>query len=299
MLAAALLRMYGKRTVKMKTKWFKQVGAFFAAVYLISGLLWTPVLLSGQGMSTTANKLTVALITFVPSLLGILFVYLTRDREGRQDFWRRVLRWPRGRTRYAVAAMCLPAVLAFGAYFLAAAADGRSIQLAYASEMLRTPGMLFQFLAVELLFGAVSEELGWRGFALDQLQSRWNALTASLILGIVWGLWHLPAFFVPGLAQYEMRSPTTMALFVVIVILGSVLQTWGYNNTGRSILVGGILMHFFANAAVVFTNGIFSGYAATPSYSYIQIALNLLAVITITAIWKPQNLARTPASEAM
>ena len=53
-----------------------------------------------------------------------------------------------------------------------------------------------------LILGPLSEELGWRGYALERLQLRWNALTSSLILGVIWSLWQLPLFYIVGTSQY-------------------------------------------------------------------------------------------------
>ena len=58
-----------------------------------------------------------------------------------------------------------------------------------------------------LIIGPLSEEIGWRGYALERLQTRWNALTSSLIVGLVWALWHLPLFMMVGTSQYEFGRP--------------------------------------------------------------------------------------------
>jgi membrane protease YdiL (CAAX protease family) len=71
------------------------------------------------------------------------------------------------------------------------------------------------------------EEVGWRGYALPLLQQRCTALTASLLLGAVWGVWHLPAFFVSGLSQ----GGYVFAGFVLGSMAVSVLMTALYNAT--------------------------------------------------------------------
>ena len=58
-----------------------------------------------------------------------------------------------------------------------------------------------------LIIGPLSEEIGWRGYALERLQTRWNALTSSLIVGLVWALWHLPLFMMVGTSQHELGIP--------------------------------------------------------------------------------------------
>ncbi len=78
------------------------------------------------------------------------------------------------------------------------------------------------------------EEIGWRGFALPRLQSRFPALTASLVLGGLWALFHLPLFFSRGGGAGGDMSSTPIAAFLLIVLAGSVLVTCVYNHTRGS-----------------------------------------------------------------
>jgi len=55
--------------------------------------------------------------------------------------------------------------------------------------------------------GPLGEELGWRGFALPRMLTRWQPLAVSLILGLIWGVWHLPAFFIVGCLSIVSHSP--------------------------------------------------------------------------------------------
>lgn len=83
------------------------------------------------------------------------------------------------------------------------------------------------------------EELGWRGFALPLLQRKFSALNASVILGLIWGAWHLPVFFVYG-APY---TPATIPLYAVQAISLSIIMTALYNATGGNILLA-FLFHW-------------------------------------------------------
>jgi membrane protease YdiL (CAAX protease family) len=76
--------------------------------------------------------------------------------------------------------------------------------------------------------GPLCEELGWRGFALPRLEQRWNGIFAALVLGAIWGVWHLPAFFIPGLPQ----SSFPLWTFMVSSMALSVLMAWVVNNAG-------------------------------------------------------------------
>jgi membrane protease YdiL (CAAX protease family) len=99
-----------------------------------------------------------------------------------------------------------------------------------------------------LFFGPIPEEPGWRGYALDGLQARMNALSASLILGIVWSLWHL-VFFIEGTWQAEQVGLGTQRfwLFMLSIVIESSLYTWIYSNTKQSTL-SAILFQFVGNA---------------------------------------------------
>ena len=88
------------------------------------------------------------------------------------------------------------------------------------------------FVLVLLLGGPLGEEFGWRGYALPALQERYSWRFASLILGVVWGVWHLPLFYIADTAQ----SHIPFALFMLSTIALSVLFTWLFNRAGGSVL---------------------------------------------------------------
>ncbi len=95
---------------------------------------------------------------------------------------------------------------------------------------------------------ALPEEYGWRGFALDPLQKRTTALGASLVLGSIWAVWHLPLFFIEGTTQ----AAIPMYQYFLQTIVLAIFYTWLHNNTGGSVFIA-ILFHSVANtsAAVV------------------------------------------------
>ncbi len=102
---------------------------------------------------------------------------------------------------------------------------------------------------VSLLSAPMAEEFGWRGYALDRLQARWNALFSSLILGIIWGGWHLPSYLVSGTSQFQNLQKYGMielVFFFMAIIATSILFTWVYNNTKGSLLIM-IIFHTFTN----------------------------------------------------
>ncbi|MDP8959176.1 MAG: CPBP family intramembrane metalloprotease, partial [Actinomycetota bacterium] len=95
----------------------------------------------------------------------------------------------------------------------------------------------FEWQAVPVLFAGllllnVWEEIGFRGFALRELERRRSALNAALIVGVLWGLWHLPLAFTAGNPLAELP----FLLFLAEIVGVSVLYTWLYNSTNHSLL---------------------------------------------------------------
>lgn len=89
---------------------------------------------------------------------------------------------------------------------------------------------------------ALGEEYGWRGYALPKLQERYSALTASIILGLVWGFWHFPGYLIGVGVPLDMP----FYLFLLWVLSATVLITWVYNNTENVLMA--MVMHIAANA---------------------------------------------------
>ncbi|MFN2150180.1 MAG: CPBP family intramembrane glutamic endopeptidase [Anaerolineales bacterium] len=94
--------------------------------------------------------------------------------------------------------------------------------------------------------GPVGEEFGWRGYALPKLQNKSGPLIASLVIGTIWGIWHLPSFFALEGVIGTLAAALGM-IFLVPYVLGtianSVFMTWLYNKSEASALIAGIVWH--------------------------------------------------------
>lgn len=103
--------------------------------------------------------------------------------------------------------------------------------------------MLFPMFLTMILGGGL-EELGWRGFLLEQLLAmKWPLLSCGLLVGAIWGLWHLPLFYIKGVPQYG----TNYALFFVKVIGFGLILTTLYAAT-RSIFLC-VMFHAMQNTS--------------------------------------------------
>jgi membrane protease YdiL (CAAX protease family) len=129
------------------------------------------------------------------------------------------------------------------------------------------------------------EELAWRGFALPRLQGKYNALTSSIILGVIWGLFHLPLFFtVTGSSQADM----SFVPFLVSTSILSVLFTWLFNNTR-----GSVLMAYLLHAATNTWTRVFAiDHSVNPHVSQALTGITALIVVIVIVTTGAENLSR-------
>jgi uncharacterized protein len=157
----------------------------------------------------------------------------TMGRPGVRDLLARVARW-RVPLRWWLAAVS-PATF-LGLALIAMAAAGKALpSAADFGQYSGTPAISLVGVLLLIVFGALGEETGWRGYALPQLQRRFSPLTSSLILAVLWFGWHLPQFFV--IATYRNSSPVQYVGFFLGLTCGAVILTWLYNRSGGSILL--------------------------------------------------------------
>jgi membrane protease YdiL (CAAX protease family) len=106
------------------------------------------------------------------------------------------------------------------------------------------PLVLFGTWQVFTNTGPLGEELGWRGYALPRLLKKWNALSASVLLGFVWTLWHLPAFFLVGVMG---QSFAGFGWWALDTFAFSIVITWLYLRANGNVMVAGLIPHFVIN----------------------------------------------------
>jgi membrane protease YdiL (CAAX protease family) len=133
------------------------------------------------------------------------------------------------------------------------------------------------------LLNALPEEYGWRGYALPRLLDRSGALTASLVLGFMWGLWHLPLHFIDGTVQ----SGIPIYQFALQQVVLAVFYTWPNNNTRGTVIVA-ILFHTVGNIV-----GAAVPYWTTDLGRWINFAVLLVFAVAVVLIWGPRNLSRS------
>ena len=149
---------------------------------------------------------------------------------------------------------------------------------------------------VSLITGATGEELGWRGFALPRLQSRYTALGSSIILGVFWGFWHLPIYLIAPLigGQFDLLSFLRFLLFAVST---SIIITWIVNNAEGSVLVATIF-HMSTNfSLILFTSTL--GLIQPQWYHLVTTILYTIYAIIITIIFGYTRLSKKPSNRSI
>jgi membrane protease YdiL (CAAX protease family) len=148
-----------------------------------------------------------------------------------------------------------------------------------------------EFVRIFFLGGPLGEEIGWRGFALPRLQARRTAFDASVLLGVIWGLWHIPLYFVQGTGQFETLRAGTDPAFAIGGFVGwtiglSVLFTWLFNQTRGSLLVM-MLFHAAVNLSVFLPALL----GSTGIVSLLNVAVTWIVALIVTARFGRATLA--------
>lgn len=260
--------------------------AFVLVTYGVTWVLLLPIVLSGNPSGSPVLLGLYALGAFAPSAAGLVLAYSDGGRGALRSLLGRVTRW-RVRPRWYLAAIGVPIGLKLGALGVLVAAGYPAPALPEAATW---PVVFTVAIAAGFVPGAIGEELGWRGFALPRLQERFDALGASLLLGIVWALWHLPTFFV----EFTGQASLPMAWLLIEIVGASILYTWIVNNADGSVLLA-ILFHAANNALtpIVFPGIVDAGYADV--FGVATAAAVWLGAIVVVVGFGRESLSRTRA----
>jgi membrane protease YdiL (CAAX protease family) len=241
------------RTVSQEATMFVRkhpLVAYFGLAYAITWIIHIPLALSAQGLLYITLPAGVHFLgAYGPMLAAFIVTGMTQGTPGLRDLLDRMSRWQVGISWLSIAVFSPAALFLVSAVivraWVGAWPDFR--QFGYILEF-PTLGWLAGWIIWTLTFG-LGEETGWRGFALPRLQRNRDPLAATLILGGLWALWHLPQFFY----NYELTLFGVMA-FTVSTVSGALVLTWLCNSTGGSVLVTAI-WHGAFNTAVAGAQG--------------------------------------------
>jgi len=213
-----------------------QITLFFVLTFVLSWFPWY------AGIAPEV-------MTMGPSIAAFIIVLIIGGWRGFVELVRPFARWRVGLRLWGIA------VLGTAVLYLI----GLGVHLILGGElppfiMLRDELNLIPLYLIMVVLmpwnGPVGEEFGWRGFALPRLQNKYGPLAASLVIGTIWGIWHLPTFFAPQGVIGAIAATVGMG-FIIPYTLGtianSIFMTWLYNRSKASALIAGIVWHAAIN----------------------------------------------------
>ena len=258
--------------------------SFFVMAYAFTWLVWAPWVLGEDGAGllpinisqTASGYLNATAILAGPTLSAFIMTATTEGREGVRRLLGRLVLWRVGFRWYLFALLGVPLIMLVGTMIYSGdlpnlgALGGPSYLLSY----------LGTYALVVVLGGPLFEEIGWRGFALPRMERLHGPILASVILGVLWALWHLPEFLVPTWAASSGGGGILgITLFIVTAVTFTIVITWVFNNTRASVLLA-ILVHTSIDAFTVPLGEIFPARAVSSALPFI-IGFGAVGVVLI------------------
>jgi uncharacterized protein len=223
---------------------------------------------------------------FSASLAAIILAAIEGRKGGVRELLGRFLIWRVG-LRWWAFALLFGVIPAVAALYLFNLFGGPAVTWAG----LKPLSSFVPLLIILTVLAGMGEEFGWRGFAMPRLQARYNALVSSLIIGLLWGIWHIPLFLTDGtiqskwLAEAGWIAPVGYAVFCMA---WSIQYTWVFNNTKGSVLLAAVI-----HGAVNAWNGYIDIYRGNFGGILVYMALSVIVSIIIVIAAGPAHLSRT------
>ncbi|MGH3149054.1 MAG: CPBP family glutamic-type intramembrane protease [Rubrobacter sp.] len=264
------------------------IATFFSLAFVLTWAVWVPRAAVSQGLLASDLPVVLGQVwTWAPAVAAVLAAVLTGGRAALGELGARLVRWRVGWTWYVVVIVG-PAAFSLavaGVYALLGGSWSSATPPALHGGSLVLLPLLLLILA---LTDGLGEELGWRGFALPRLLARHGAIAASLIVGVLWALWHLPLLWTEGASIYQQP----VWLLLVDVPAKSVIFTWVFLHTRGSVLLA-VLLHAATNLFVVSPTLTDAG---DPTLPIIAAAAKWTLVLVVMLVAGP-GLARDPRPE--
>lgn len=206
---------------------------------------------------------------FIPTISAIIVTCLIDGKTGLINLFKKFLIWKNSFFWYFIALS--PVIISFIIGIIYCIYSD-----SYHENNNRTIINAIILFLLTLIPGPISEEAGWRGFALEKLLLKYNGLLSGIILGLIWGLWHLPLFFITGSPQYDL----SFLYFMLQIISITIFHTWLYINSRKSLLLM-VILHWSMNFGSSLIIGYFSLIPGPLFFKIFSICYALLALIVI------------------
>lgn len=225
----------------------KRTASFFLLTYLWTWICYFAIILMKLDPYQGAGMVLLILGGCSPTFVGLIMAMATYGKEQRVSYLRSIFQPGRIKANWwlfillvfpAVSAVCIGLDLLL---------DGSLPGMANARAIWANPVSFFPLLLLSFMSGPFSEELGWRGYALDRLLDRIGFVRGPLLLGLIWGVWHLPLYLMPQTWHGKMGFGLTgFWMFLLLSVGLSFIMSHVYLKSKRSIL-SAMLLHLMSN----------------------------------------------------
>ena len=241
---------------------------FFIITFLFSWLLWLPYVLAGFEIIilpetvTSMMTLVVMLGAFGPLFAAVILIRHNDGKSGVKEYFKKSFSF-RVKPIYYLLALFLPFLITATAHFFVNLVGIDILPDNLFPENLSVPVvvLVIPYFLFILIAGGGQEEFGWRGYAQLPLQSRFGILWGSIILGLIWGFWHLPLWFMPG----EGHAYYSFFAFLIYTVSTSVIMGWLYNACNRKLIIP-LIIHTAGNVSVPFFPIMHMDFVPQPGY---------------------------------
>lgn len=277
-------------------KW--QTLSFFALAYVWSWAWWLPVVYTmrsdvgfafGTGNMPAWMLPAILMGAYGPTLAAVVMTAYASGVSGVKVLLSQFLRWRASVLVHMIVWLGLPAC--FGIAMLLAPESTALLGDPQWERLKLIPMVLLSVVA----FGPLAEELGWRGYALPQLQQKYSALVSSLLIGVAWCFWHTPLFWAPSGTLISGQTVTLVAVakYLLFTCGLSIVFTWIFNNSRGSVLLA-VVFHAIGNATLPLLLFPQANQNASQTIMWLSMIPLWAFALVLIAIYGGARLSKTP-----
>jgi membrane protease YdiL (CAAX protease family) len=250
--------------------------------YLLSWAIEIPLALRAQGVISVDIPFAIHyLVAFGPFVAGVVLTWREGRATGLKNLLKRMIKWRVQAVWWivAISPLLLFFIVALGTRLV----QGTWMEVGALGRVDFLPDLGIGSVFLWLVTFGLGEETGWRGYLLPRLQRDNSAWSATIILWVIWAIWHVPSFYY----LHTVTGGGTLVGFLLGVLAGSIFLTWLYNSTGGSVLIVAVWHGLFdyVTACTDCKSGLIAATVST---------LVMVWAVVVVLIFKPKNLSRLP-----
>jgi len=226
----------------------KRLGIYTIITFILTWLFWFPGFDGVQAV--IPDEVLTKIGDFMPSVIALVFIVCTTGRSGFKSLIGRLVHFRFKSRWYLYSILMMPLIVGVAYLFLHYLFGQKFNSVLFpiiAPQIWPALPLILYFIVFQ---GPLGEELGWRGYVLPMLLEKFTPAKASIILGLIWSVWHYPKFFISNTIQGSLTNTYGLVIaligFSLYTIILTFMITLLYLKTNRSIFAA-ILFHAMAN----------------------------------------------------